>query len=88
MRISFNVTFVGGEKSQVTTSPVDMVRTEAYTGKSVANGEPTYTELCYIVYSASRRSGVAGQDFEKWLEMVDSIDQVEDDADPKAPEQD
>ena len=87
MQAQFSITYVGGEVTAVTTSPIDMVRTEKYTGKSIANGSPTYTDLCYIAYSASRRAGQAGQDFENWLELVDSIDEAAEVDDPKALDQ-
>jgi hypothetical protein len=88
MKATFKITFVGGEEATVTTSPVDIVRTEAYTKQSISDGTPSMTQMFYVAYSAARRANIAGQDFEKWLETVATIDDASE-ADPKEqPQQD
>jgi hypothetical protein len=89
MKATFRIKFVGGEERTVTTSPVDIVRTEAYTNKSIGEGTPSLTQMFYVAYSAARRAGIAGQDFEKWLETVEAIDDASEAGDPKEqPQQD
>jgi hypothetical protein len=76
------VTLVSGDEKLVKVGPVDMVRTEKFTGKAITDGDdPSITEVYYLAYSAAKRAGFAGSDFEAWLEDVDSIEEV---SDPKA----
>lgn len=85
MRAEFTITFNGGESFTVTTGPADFVRAERHTGKPITDGEPTFEAMCFIAYSAARRAGKAGSDFDAWLDDVASIDSPDEDAEGNEP---
>jgi hypothetical protein len=78
VQADFKITFVGGESFTVTTGPADFVRAERHTGQPITSGEPTFEALCFIAYSAAKRAGKAGSDFDAWLDDVASIEDTAD----------
>lgn len=82
MKAQFVITYIGGEEIQVSAGLVDMVRTERHLGRSIADlGEnPSMEAISFLAYSAARKAGKAGQDFEKWLEDVEAIEPLEEEA--------
>lgn len=75
--------FVSGDTETFRVLPVDIMRAERHIGKPIKFDDMSFETGMYIAYSAAKRAGKAGNDFDAWSEEVVGIegDEVND---PKA----
>lgn len=83
MKITLQIEFADGTKKDITVSAADMVAFEDKFNLSIAKlDEPRMGWLLFLAWHSEKRRKATADDYEKWLESVESIGQTED---PKAP---
>jgi len=83
MRINLRVEFTEGEPKEITCSAPDLVAFEDKFNRSVAKLEAEFrlTDLLFLAWHAENRKKQTKNDFDSWLEDVESIGVSE--TDPK-----
>ena len=78
MQINLRVTYNDGNKKDLTAVAVDLVAFETKFDLSIARLEQNIklTHLFFLAYNIEKRTGGTTEDFEKWLESVESIEAV------------
>jgi len=79
MRMNLKVTYNDGSAADASVSAADLVAFEDTFDRSVAKfaDEMKFKDICWLAWrSLSKRAGVT-DDFEQWLEGIDSVEAVE-----------
>lgn len=84
MRINLQVGFVGGVSKTITANAADMVAFENKFNVSVGaiGQDPRMGYLLFLAWHSEKRNKATSDDYEKWLETVESIGAS--DEDPKS----
>jgi len=83
MRINLHLEFSDGTERDVTCNAADLVAFEDKFGVSIVKlgDEPRIGWLLYLGWHSEKRTGNTKDDYEKWLESVESVRDSE--SDPK-----
>jgi hypothetical protein len=78
MQINLRTTYTDGTKKDLTAVAVDLVAFETKFDLSIARLESNIklTHLFFLSYHIEKRTGATSDEFEKWLESVESIEAV------------
>jgi hypothetical protein len=78
MQINLRTTYNDGTKKDLTAVAVDLVAFETKFDLSIARLEQNIklTHLFFLAYHIEKRTGATAEEFEKWLEAVESIEAV------------
>lgn len=78
MQINLRTTYNDGTKKDLTAVAVDLVAFETKFDLSIARLESNIklTHLFFLAYHIEKRTGATADEFEKWLESVESIEAV------------
>lgn len=73
MQMTLRVTHTDGTAADVTATTVDILDFEEHFSKSFLRlvEDISYTDMCWLAWRASRRTGTAGDDFRAWVADVD-----------------
>lgn len=75
MKFFLDIAFVDGTKKQASAIAADLVAFETKFDLSIARLEKELklTHLLYLGWHSEKRTGATDLDFEKWVELVDTI---------------
>jgi len=80
------VTYATGERVEVETTPLDLLRWERYRARHQLGGDPRenpFTFELYVLYSAMQRTNHVGElGFDPWCESIVDAELVLGEADP------
>lgn len=76
MRINFTITYADGSAAEATASVADQVAFEQSNDRSIARLADDFrlTDACWLAWHALKRTNKTQQDFDAWLEGVDSVE--------------
>lgn len=89
MKVTLQVEFGDGRKTAAVAELPDIVAFERQYGVSIADigDAPRIEWLAFLAWTALKRKGQAGDDFEGWLNQTSGLSIAEDDAAPLVPGQ-
>ena len=75
MQISLQLTYADGTEKTVSAMAADLVAFETKFDLSIARLESNIklTHLLFIAWAAEKRTGATKDDFEKWVESVETV---------------
>ena len=71
LSLKATVTLADGTEHRLTTNSYDLYRAEEFRDGLTLSDHPKVGDMFAIVWSAARRAGIAGDDFEAWLAEVE-----------------
>lgn len=76
MRIALSVEYADGSGAEVTASAPDLVAFERNfdTSMTVFGSNPRIEYVLWIAWHTLKRNGKTSDEFEKWMESVDSVE--------------
>jgi hypothetical protein len=79
MKLTLRIEFADGTQKDVLVSAADMVAFEDKFNVSIAKlDDPRMGWLLFLAWHSEHRKKHTGEEFEKWLELVDSIGATDD----------
>lgn len=76
MKLNLRVNGSDGSAVDVVASAADLVAFELKWDRSIArfSDDFRFTDLCWLAWHTCKRTGQTSQDFEQWLETIESVD--------------
>lgn len=76
MKLNLRVTNTDGSAVDIVASAADFVAFELQWDRSIArfSDDFRFTDLCWLAWHTSKRTGKTALDFESWLETIESVD--------------